>query len=376
MLRTGVTNLIRPSAATLLRSSTLRSSSVLSCAGSHHTTAATVTATRFGSRAAYASDHGHHHNAPPKDVDLNPTEDNTKGSTSLRKLGLYAGVALAVAGAYYLSQDMVDKENAELAKTAVPSFDSKNFKPFKLQEVQTISHDTKILRFALPTPYHKMGLPVASCILTKAPPAPGEEKPVIRPYTPISSDDDLGYFDLLVKVYPNGVMSRYLHSLKPGDELEVKGPISKIPYKPNMKKEIGMVAGGTGITPMYQVLKEILKNPEDKTQVSLIFANKSTEDILLKDELDNLAKKHPNFHIHYTVDSAPRGKWEGSVGYVTKEMIQQHLPGPSDDALIMVCGPPGFYKHVSGSKAPDYSQGELDGLLKELGWRKNNVFKF
>ncbi len=38
-----------------------------------------------------------------------------------------------------------------------------------------------------------------------------------------------------------------------GDSIEVKGPLSKLPYTPNMKRAIGMLAGGTGITPMLQV---------------------------------------------------------------------------------------------------------------------------
>jgi len=53
-------------------------------------------------------------------------------------------------------------------------------------------------------------------------------------------------------VYPTGVMSKHMGELKVGDTLDIKGPFPKIPYKPNMKKTIGMVAGGTGITPMLQ----------------------------------------------------------------------------------------------------------------------------
>jgi cytochrome-b5 reductase len=87
----------------------------------------------------------------------------------------------------------------------------------------------------------------------------------------------------------------------------MKGPIPKIAYTPNMKKHLGMIAGGTGLTPMLQVIRAIVENPgitlhwsdfgviislslmtnpfmltADKTEVTLVFANQSERDILLK----------------------------------------------------------------------------------------------
>ncbi|CAN0527853.1 unnamed protein product, partial [Ectocarpus sp. 12 AP-2014] len=82
---------------------------------------------------------------------------------------------------------------------------------------------------------------------------------------------------------------------------QVKGPFPKFDYSPNVKKEIGMIAGGTGITPMLQVLQELLLNPEDKTKVTLLFANVTAADIMLKAEIDKLAAEHDNFDIVYVV---------------------------------------------------------------------------
>lgn len=57
---------------------------------------------------------------------------------------------------------------------------------------------------------------------------------------------------------------------------------------------------------MLQVIQAIMKNPEDRTQVSLIFANVTEEDILLRSTLEDLAAKHPDrFKLHYTLDKVP-----------------------------------------------------------------------
>jgi ferredoxin-NADP reductase len=52
-----------------------------------------------------------------------------------------------------------------------------------------------------------------------------------------------------------------------------------------------MVAGGSGITPMFQVCQAILRNPYDSTKVFLVYANRGEDDILLRDRLDEWARK-------------------------------------------------------------------------------------
>ena len=100
-----------------------------------------------------------------------------------------------------------------------------------------------------------------------------------------------------------------------------------------------MHAGGSGITPMLQVAEEILNNPDDRTAVSLVYANQSEGDIILRDALDALANRHSRFKVHYVVDKPNYGGvfWSGSTGYITKEIVQKHMPPPGDDHLVMVC---------------------------------------
>lgn len=296
---------------------------------------------------------------------------------------LPACAAAATSYAYVNSTEtgLYKTAQADAAKYS-GALDPNAWTELKLIDKKQLTHNTVSLRYELPGGA-AVNLPVASCLLTKASmQSPGDDKPkvIIRPYTPVSPPDAPGYLDLAIKVYPEGKMSKHMGEMKVGESLAFKGPIPKYPYKANAKTEIGMIAGGTGITPMLQVADHILGNPADKTKVSLIYANVSESDIMLKDKIDALAAKHPDqFKVYYVVDKAKWGGifWKGGVGYVNRDMVSAHLPAPTNkDGLIMVCGPPGMMNAVSGDKAQDKSQGELSGLLKAMGYTQDQVYKF
>jgi len=183
--------------------------------------------------------------------------------------------------------------------------------------------------------------------------------------------------DLIVKAYPDGPMSQHLHSMNVGQRLEFKGPIPKYPWEANRHNHIALIAGGTGITPMYQLIRAIFKNPEDKTKVTLVYGNVGEEDILLKKELQELENTYPQrFKAFYLLDKPPK-EWTGGQGYVTKELLKTVLPEPKEENIkVFVCGPPGMYNAISGNKKSPQDQGELTGYLKELGYGKDQVYKF
>ncbi|KAI7832998.1 hypothetical protein BX661DRAFT_178933 [Kickxella alabastrina] len=298
-----------------------------------------------------------------------------KSGSGILWASLATGAVLA--GGYYYTRSK-DSQGAAPAASNEPltaALDPKKFIAFKLKESTPINHDTGHYRFEL-GPNQVLGLDITSCIVVKAK-IGSDEKPTIRPYTPVSPQDARGYFDLVVKRYPEGKMSSHIHSLKPGDELEIKGPIPKYPYKAGALKEVGMIAGGSGITPMLQLIQHVLEDPTDNTKLTLMFANKSEEDIVLRSTLDGYAKKYPEqFKVHYVIDKASDG-WKGEVGYITKELVQKYLPSADrSDVLVSVCGPPPMMKAISGPKAPDFSQGEVNGIFKELGFTSQQVFKF
>lgn len=244
----------------------------------------------------------------------------------------------------------------------------------KLVKSVEISPDTRHFYFALPSADHKSGLITASCLLAKYVTEKGNN--VVRPYTPISDVEQKGQLEFAIKRYPTGKFGNHLFSLKENDTVSFKGPIVKWEWTPNQFENVTLIGGGSGITPLYQLLHEITKNPEEKTKINLVYGNKTPGDILLKKDIDSIAEKYSDrVKVHYFVDKA-EGDWKGETGFITKDWLNKNVPHPDASHQVFVCGPPPLYEAISGNKVSPSDQGELTGALKELGFTKQNVFKF
>jgi cytochrome-b5 reductase len=258
-----------------------------------------------------------------------------------------------------------------------PAIDPKEFRAFPLVNAYDESPDTKVLRFAFPDGLQEANMKLTSFVLLRYTDTDGKE--VIRPYTPISRLDQRGYMEILVKAYKDSKMGTHLHRLKLGQTIEIKGPFEKLPYQPGRYKKIGMIAAGSGITPMFQLARESLKEAKGP-EISLIYCNRRKEDVLLGSELSEFYEVHQQFAPYFVLEDPPKD-WMGGIGFITKDMIKQIMPPPARalDSIVLVCGPPGFMKHVSGekdfSKSPP-AQGDVGGLLKELGYPASMVYKF
>lgn len=269
-------------------------------------------------------------------------------------LPLIAGAItlIAVIAAYFLLNGPTDRK--VLLKD--------QFQEFPLIEKTMLSHNSGIYRFKLPKENDLLGLPIGQHIQITA---NINGKDILRSYTPTSNDSVRGYFDLLIKDYPQGNISKHIAELKIGESIKVKGPKGFYEYAPNTSSHIVMVAGGTGITPMYQIINAIVDTPEDKTAVTLLYGNQTEADILLKAELDQIAKANPNIKIHYFLDR-PSENWAGRSGYITPDVLKELLPEVTPSTGLLICGPPpmnnsvkkaavelGFHKAKPVSKAGD-----------------------
>ncbi|RSL74521.1 NADH-cytochrome b5 reductase 1 [Fusarium floridanum] len=215
------------------------------------------------------------------------------------------------------------------------------FQEFKLAEKTIVSHNVAIYRFKLPSPESILGLPIGQHIsigaAIKQP--DGSVKEIIRSYTPMSGDHQPGYFDLLIKAYPQGNISQLVASLSIGRSIRVRGPKGAFTYTSNMIMKAIVLGRSSG----------------DRTKVDLLFANVTEQDILLKDELDSLAQD-AGIRIRYVLDKPPQG-WKEGVGYITADMITKWLPAPAPDVKILLCGPPPMV-------------GSLKKVTESLGYQK------
>lgn len=237
-------------------------------------------------------------------------------------------IVLAIGAAYFL----LFKKSAPSGPALHPT----EFRKFPLVGKTQVNHNSAIYRLALPTPEHTLGLPIGQHVSVGA---KINGKEVVRSYTPISNNSLKGYVDMLVKTYPTGQISKYFSELEIGDHVLLRGPKGAFDYQPNTFGHLAMVAGGSGLTPMFQLLQAIAENPDDKTKATLIFANVNEVDIFMREELEQFAAAKPDqIKIYYVLNNPP-DNWKGYQGFVTAEILTELLPPPSPENKLLLCGP-------------------------------------
>lgn len=272
-----------------------------------------------------------------------------------------------------------------------------------LVSVEQISSDTKVFTFATPNADKPLNLPTCACLLAQGG-RDADGNSFVRPYTPISTNDKPGEFDLMVKIYPEGNLSQHMDGMKSGDQMDFKHIVFNVKKQyPFGVKHIGMLVGGTGITPMIQALHAILGNEQDETKVSVLYGSQKSDEILAEEILKEWEKKYSDrLSVTYVLSNepekekskrkrflnklnrglskitalkikAPAKTWTGERGFITKELIEKYFDfGPEDDANVFVCGPPPMYDALCGAREEE----DVSGVLKEMGFSSDKVTKF
>lgn len=184
-----------------------------------------------------------------------------------------------------------------------------------------------------------------------------DHKDANKPFTISSAPLCSNFLELTIKEI--GDFTGAMHDIEPGARLKINGPLGdSLNFEENIDKDVVFLAAGSGITPFISALKyKIGKRMSNKA--ILLFGNKKVEDIIFKDELEELNKRD-DIKIINTLSREPEtSSWGGERGHVDIELIEKHVPDICSKIFFM-CGPPGMVE-------------QLEEKLKEKGVPSENI---
>ena len=178
------------------------------------------------------------------------------------------------------------------------------------------------------------------------------------PYCILSPPCDEKTFELLIRIVPEGPLSRYLTSLQPGDVISFRGPTGRtmIPKEPDT--ELILLATGVGIGPFLSLLRYTLPRGFDRP-IRLFWGLRLAEDACLIDELEDLASCYPNLTYRLSLSQPPEG-WRDLTGRLTETV----------PPLLETLGGKHFYLAGNGAMIE-----EMSAALSDLGVPKQMVYE-
>uniref|UniRef100_A0A9J7Y685 Cytochrome b5 reductase 4 n=1 Tax=Cyprinus carpio carpio TaxID=630221 RepID=A0A9J7Y685_CYPCA len=229
-----------------------------------------------------------------------------------------------------------------------------------------VTHDTQVLRLQLPPGSH-MQVPVGRHVYLKT---SLQGTDVVKPYTPVdqtlippsrSSAEMASDLHLMIKMYPDGLLTSHLANLPIGSSLSVGGPEGSFTMR--ILRDVThlyMLAAGTGFTPMARLIRLAFQDLTSIRKTKLMFFNRQERDILWCSQLDELCSKEERFEVEYVL-SERADSWKGRRGRIDACMLQNFLERPEDSkCLVCVCGPTGFTElAVQLVKELDFSEEEI-----------------
>ena len=156
-----------------------------------------------------------------------------------------------------------------------------------------------------------------------------------------------------------GQLTDYLHSLKVGDQITVRGPYgNNFPVDTELKgKNLLFIAGGIGLAPLRSVINYVIDNRSDYGTVDILYGSRSADDLVKLKEIEEVWKNVEGVNVHLTIDREQEG-WNGHVGFVPAYLKEL---GFSTDKTALLCGPPIMIKFC------------LEALM-ELGFSREQVY--
>ncbi|XP_061479234.1 cytochrome b5 reductase 4 isoform X2 [Rhineura floridana] len=230
------------------------------------------------------------------------------------------------------------------------------YRKCRLLSKTNVSHDTRLFCLMLPPGTH-LQIPVGHHLYLKQT-ITGTE--IVKPYTPVSSflvstfkttsHDDKMHIFFMIKIYPSGLFTPVLDTLQIGQHIFVSNPEGNfMKSQTEDVEDLFLLAGGTGFTPMIKLLKYALTSSNSLRAVKFMFFNKTEDDILWRNQLEQLARNDSRFDIQFVL-SEPKKGWTGKQGKISFSFLSQFVKRSKYDSkiLICICGPLSFTEQGMG----------------------------
>lgn len=237
---------------------------------------------------------------------------------------------------YRLAQDKPTAFDAS-APSAIPQVSSGRWSgPLVVTHIAQETSDVRTFRFASPEggplPFTHLPGQFLTFSLTI------EGAPVKRTYTIASTPSRSTYCEVTIKREERGLVSRFLHdTIRVGDRIQVTAPGGKFTFTGETAGAIVLIAGGVGITPLMSKVR-YLTDRAWPGHIYLIYSNKTEEDIIFREEIAYLQKRHANLHVCLTLSRAPESSWIGERGRISWALLERHVPNLHQHP-IHICGP-------------------------------------
>ncbi len=186
-------------------------------------------------------------------------------------------------------------------------------------------------------------------------------KPVSRSYTIASTPSRRGYCEVSIKREERGLVSRHMHDkVQEGDLLTIAAPGGKFTFTGAEANRIVLLAAGVGITPLMSILR-YLTDRKWNGQIDMVYACRTPQDIIFREELEALDRRFPNLHLTLTLSRAEGTNWTGATGRIDAQLLTRVVSDLTNVPFYM-CGPTAMLT-ASGD------------LLRQLGVAEHNIRK-
>jgi ferredoxin-NADP reductase len=164
----------------------------------------------------------------------------------------------------------------------------------------------------------------------------------------IASAPGEAHVTITVERLEDGEVSPYLtDELRPGDELELRGPIGGwFTWRPQDGGPLLLVAGGSGIAPLMAMVRQRVA-ARSPTPVCLLYSSRAYDDIIYREELDRLALADEDLDVVYTLTRSQPPGWQGYSRRIDPAMIAEVAWAPQERPLVFVCGPTPLVESVA-----------------------------